>query len=250
MPEPTKGAANSADSPPANNGATPPGSPPAEEMQAELKRKNEELNTLKTRQSASDAKIAELQEKLEAGTITEDEEDELKDEKQKTRDIARKIRATKEVYGPWSEIIREDSTTSASEVVFEYEKQKGNEYLEDMAVEEGFAKWDMPKAEFDDAVQKFARELAPHARNFSDRGPHRRNQLGYRAWKREQSRLSDLDKREKTLKEREDESQRFRESGGRVERDRSIDEKIKNADKPEKKMGVLVDLIESGGPGS
>lgn len=248
MPEENKKGANDDGSPPPDKGAKPGGSPPPEEVQAELKRKTEELNTLKAEKSKSDAAIAELQQKLEEGSITAAEEEELAGEKKRVKDIAKKIRTTKE-YGPWSEIIREDSISTASDVVFEYETQKANEFLEDMAVEENFATWSMGKAEFDDAVQKFARALSPHARNYSDRGPHRRNQLGYRAWKREQSRLKGLDDREKTLKEREDEALRFRESGGRVERDKSIDQKMKDADKPQKKMGVLVDLIESAGPG-
>ena len=83
--------------------------------------------------------------------------------------------------------------------------------------------------DWSEAIEKIAKEIAPFAKKYDDKSPSRRNELAYRDWKAEQKRLHDLDERDRKLKEREDEAQRFRETGSRVPRDKSVDEKFKEA---------------------
>ena len=220
-PDPTKTAAKSGDSP----------SP--EELKAELERKTNEL-------TASKSKVAELERLRDESGLSKEEEDELADERDNVRKIADKIRKTKE-FQPFEVLIKEEAQEAALRVELNADIIRANHLLEDWAVEEGFMK---PGVGLKEAQEKMAQAIAPFLSQFSDQIPSRRNQLAYRAFKAEQKKLGDLDKREKTLKEREDEAQRFRETGRRgVGRDESALDKVSKARTPTEKAAALTDLV-------
>jgi len=241
MPESPKPGATVPGSPTGEPGGAKPGdSPPPEELKAELERKTKELDKAKSDHKSAMDKVAELERQREEEGLSKDEEDELLAEREKVRATADKIRRTKE-FAPFELLFKEQARDAAMEVELNADTIRANHYCEDWSIDEGFFK---DGVSIKEAAEKMAKAIAPFARQFDDEMPSRRNQLAYRAWKADQKRLSGLDDREKTLKEREDKAMRFREgSPERVARDESALQKIGKARTADEKSAAMKDLV-------
>lgn len=235
--------AKEGDSPDPNKGsAKDGGSLPPEELKAELERKTKELDKAKSDNKSAMDKVAELERQREEEGLSHEEEDELLKERERVKATAEKIRRTKE-FAPFELLFKEQARDAAMEVELNADTIRANHYCEDWAIDEGFYKDGVSLRE---AAEKIAKAIAPFARQFDNEMPSRRNQLAYRAWKADQKRLSGLDEREKTLKEREDKVTRFREgSPERVARDESALQKINKARTSDEKAAALKDLVGS-----
>jgi hypothetical protein len=233
MAEDLKGA-KEAGSPPAKNGANDPGSPPAEELIAENKRKAEELKEAKAELSSMQERLAELEEKERTRELSAKEEREKADLKDDVKTEAQKLRQLKETQ-PWIEVARQEAKTESEKTAFDVmlnnELERANDFIDDKADELGIT----PK--------ELANKLRPYAMKFQDKRPSRRNEMAYREWQKDESKLKSLSEREKALKDKEDNETKFREGAGRYVRDKSFDQELENADSKGDKLRLMRKLV-------
>ena len=229
-PDPEKGSAKVGDS------------LPPEELKAELERKTKELDRVKSDHKSAMDEVAELKRQKEDEGLSDDDEDRLEAAKAKVRATAAKIERTEE-FAPFDLIFEKKATEAAIKVELNADTIRANHLCEDWAIDEGFLK---DGVSIKEAAEQMAKVITPFALQFNYEMPSRRNQLAYRAWKGDQKRLSGLDDREKTLKEREDKVARFREgSPERVARDESALQKIGKARTADEKAAAMKDLVGS-----
>lgn|SRR3990167_8600920 len=222
-----------ADSSPAGKGAKEAGSPPAEELIAENKRKAEKIATLEAENKADKARLARLEKLEEEGKLTPKQEKEKDELEMDVDSEARKLRSLKETK-PWIKVATEEAALAALNESI----KRANYFIEDKADEHSTEDKKLTPAEF-------AKMLKPYAAEHADEDPDRRNQLAYRDWKKAQAKVSDLTERERKLKEKEDADIKFRERGGRSERDTSLDHKFDTASTKKEKLSLLRDLVQT-----
>ena len=223
-------------SPSDDKGAKGGGSPPLEELQAENKRKAEEITSLKSSLSQIQAEIAELKEAAEERELTQRETAKLHELESDVKTAAKQLRGKQEL-APWIQIAKEEAEDAGRnlslDAILNNEFERANDYIDDVAEKNGMT------------VKEMARELGPYAIRYADRRPERRNQLAYRDWEKSKSKEKSLEEREKALKAKEDEELKFRERGKRIVRDETMDKKLEDAQGREK-IDILRDLIQTG----
>jgi hypothetical protein len=225
--------AKDAGSSPADNGAKDAGPPPAEELIAENKRKAEKIAALEAENKADKARLARLEKLEEEGKLTPKQEREKEELEIDVDSEAKKLRTFKETK-PWIKVATEEAAMAELNASI----KRANYFIEDKAEEHSTE--DKPIK-----PDEFAKMLKPYAMAYSDEDPDRRNQLAYRDWKKAQAKLSELSDREKKLKEKEDADVKFRERGGRSERDTSLDQKFETASSKNEKLSLLRDMIQT-----
>ena len=234
MPEEKKDV-NDAGSPPATKDVNDNGSPPLNQ-QAELKAKTEKIARQEAEIASYQERLVALEEKERTRELTAREERERAGLEGDLKSEARKLRALKETQ-PWIEVAREEAEkageTKAFEVSLNLEIEKANEQIEDWAKESGKT----PK--------ELANELLSYVGKYQDKRPTRRNELAFRDFQADQSKLKSLSEREKALKAKEDADTKFREGAGRFVRDESFHQKLENADSAKARLRLMRDRVQT-----
>src|SRR3990167_4453468 len=207
-PEVKEGAIEEA-SPASKNGANDGDSPSPDELKAENKRKAEKIASLETEIKADRARLAKLEAIEEQRELTAREEREKAVLKDDVGEEAKKLREMKETQ-PWIKISKDEAKEASTDAVLNNEIERSNDFLEDMASDN--------KME----VEQFAKEIRKFSSPYMNKRPERRTVLAYRDWQKAQSKEKSLSEREQKLKEKEDAETSFRERGGRIPRDESL----------------------------
>lgn len=217
-----------AGSPPAQNGATDPGSPPAEEVLAENKRKADKIVALEAAKSQMEARIKELEDKSELTKREELEREDLATDIETIRNQARQLRSQAQTK-PWIEIAREEANMSLSDYLI----KRGNWYLDNQARN--------LKITTNELVQK----LGAYVHKYLDLEPERRNELAFMDWQADENDRQLNAKLKDENKKLTDENLAFREGKGRLVRDdkgKQIDQRFADGDKRDRTK-LVVDLL-------
>lgn len=195
------------------------------EYKAEAQRKTEEIKAFKSELQEMKSLYAELKEKAESGELSKREELKLDDLESEIKEAAKKLRSQKETL-PWIEIAREEMTVAQAQ----FQIELGNEYIEDKA------------SELSMEPKELAKEIALYAFKYQDKRPERRNALAFKDWQAAKAKQTELEAKEKAIKEREEKDRAFREGKGRIPRQADKSQSFQEA-KKEDRLGMLADLI-------
>lgn len=200
---------------------------------AENRRKSEELTTITKEKEEMEERLDELEEKVR---LTREEREEVVQLRGDIKAAAKELRM-KEGSAPWIQIAKEEAEEmgkkTSLQAILDFEIERANDYVEDKAFD----------LSMDTKV--LAKALTPFAIKYNDKRPERRNQLAFRDWQKEQTRMKEIDDKEKKLKAEENERLSWREGTGRSDRTKTQKQKFEDLERPSDRASAVVDLINS-----
>ena len=218
-----------------------------EDVWAENQRKQEEITGLKSSLESVQDRLQELEEKAEEGRLTQSEKTEFKtlsEEEKYLEQEATKLEnqaETKPYFYAMNKKLAEKLKEAKNEaekiairVAYDTDSYHSDCFLEDKASELG-----MLDSSGRGDLKALAKLLLPFALRYQKEYPSRRNVLAFRDYLKDKDKLSELSKKEKEIKEKEDRLNAL-EGSGRMERGKSkpsFEEASKN-----ERLQYLVDL--------
>lgn len=218
------------------------------EHKLENQRKSKKIADLEREVKVSKDRISELEEKEEEnGVLSQREQEELDELQGDVKKAAKLLRAQKST-GPWITIAQEEAETVAEnkavQVLMNSQIEASDEFIEDRAEEQ--TELDLETGEqvtVEMTPEELADKIKPFMTKYANKMPRRQTELAYRDYVRNKQRLEAIDKKEHSYKKKDEEEQRFKETGSRTPRNSNKEKEFDKANTKDK-VSSVIDLMD------